>query len=114
MRQSFYNDQYGQKGKPNKSFLDRLRVPQLNTKDSLQLIENGVGRIYQVLKYIEKSGPYIEKYGPIIKEVPTMYKVMKAINELEHNKEGPTDSTEDSFDEIDKSRPKQSKPKLYI
>lgn len=85
---------------------------QLTGKNALYMLENAVGRIYQILRYIELSGPYLEKYGPIIKEMPTMYKLMKAFNELENES---TDS-ESGDTQVNKHSqyPKQSTPKLYI
>lgn len=98
--------------------LNRLQVPfinsqKINVKNSLKMLDNAVGKIYQVLRYIERSGPYIDKYGPIIKEMPTMYKLMKAFNEIEQ------DATSHSPEETpllndDLDQHKQSRPKLYI
>lgn len=85
---------------------------QLTGKNALYLLENAVGRIYQILRYIELSGPYVNKYGPIIKEMPTMYKLMKAFNELDA--ESSEDDGTPSSTENHSNLPKQSRPKLYI
>src|SRR5690625_1024374 len=92
----------------NRSIINRILPNNFKQQEPLQMLENVIGKVYQILKYIEKSGPYIEKYSPIIKEMPTMYKVMKTINELE-NKE--KESNRLNIQNKDRG---ESIPKLYI
>lgn len=88
----------------------RQNSRQLTGKNALYALENAIGRVYQVLRYIEYSGQYIDKYAPIIKEMPTMYKLMKAFNEIESN----ANNKEDTQKENIYSKEKVSTPKLYI
>lgn len=99
--------------KPKTGRLSFLNKNRLGGTNSLYLLQNAIGRIYQILRYIELSGPYIDKYGPVIKEMPTMYKLMKAINEISNE----TDDDNFEIPVLNEGKTqiiKQSTPKLYI
>lgn len=85
--------------------------------------------VQNVINVVENTAPMIEKYGPLVKNIPTMYKMMKAINSTDiHEEVKPQDDAEeqeqqklstykdesvkDSAEEVVVT--KASTPKLYI
>ena len=94
-------------------------------------LNNGIGgfakaleSLQQVLRMVETTTPLIKEYGPMIKNLPTMYRMMKAFKnfddlseDTEENKEeetilSPQDDKEDMKIPVKKSG--ISTPKLYI
>lgn len=121
---------------------------QVTSSPLKSLAAKGVGgltktldNVQNVLNVVESTAPMIQKYGPIIKNIPAMYKMMKAIHasdddendkderEVEDKKAesqdaGGTDDTDD-HDIEDESEPSKtsktikkesgvSTPKLFI
>lgn len=59
-------------------------------------ISNGIGglaktldNVQQVLKMVETTTPFIQEYGPMIKNLPSMYRMMKAFKNIDNLVEEP-------------------------
>lgn len=85
---------------------------------------DGLGKTLENVQHIanavEATAPMIEKYGPLVKKIPTMYRMMKAIQASEDEgdlQQGNRDKNvqETNSQEL-KARDKSSlpEPKLYI
>lgn len=58
----------------------------LNTNQLTSMAEQGasglsktLGNIQQILNLIQSAAPVIEEYGPMIKNLPTLYRMLKAV-----------------------------------
>lgn len=81
--------------------------------------------VQQVLNMVQSSAPFIQEYGPMIKNLPAMYRMMKAFKDIESSED---DTNQIAYKEDDVNTepvipeyqpPKtessgESKPKLYI
>lgn len=45
-------------------------------------ISNTLGNIQQILKVVETSAPMVQQYGPMIKNLPAMFRMMKAFKDI--------------------------------
>ncbi|WP_368651916.1 VrrA/YqfQ family protein [Ornithinibacillus sp. 4-3] len=119
---------------PQRNF--QAPVPQTQSKISSipNLINKGVGglskslgNIQQVLQVVDSATPLVQQYGPLVKNLPAMYRMMKAFKNIDLEEETATDvedlSTppvhEDNKDSINmvKSntvRKGNSLPRLYV
>ncbi|MFD1040039.1 VrrA/YqfQ family protein [Virgibacillus byunsanensis] len=99
---------------------------------------NTLTNIQQILNFVQKSAPIVQEYGPMVKNLPAMYRMMKAFNENDDENENEesanltessntademlesssrsveTESSDDQLQPQGKSRSGQSLPKLYI
>lgn len=92
-----------------------------------------LGNVQQVLKVIETTAPIVQEYGPMIKNLPSLYRMMKTVNELDdESKDDPpsettqaesaSNSLEEDSNRVDSQQPKtekqhlprESKPRLFI
>ncbi|WP_176330229.1 VrrA/YqfQ family protein [Oceanobacillus rekensis] len=106
-----------------------MKPSNFNTKSigssSVGGITKTLDNVQQVLNMVQSSAPFIQEYGPMIKNLPAMYRMMKAFKEIESS-EDDTKQIADS-DEKNKTEPVipeyqptktksigESKPKLYI
>lgn len=82
---------------------------------SVEDIPKTLNNIQEVAKIVQSSVPIIEKYAPIVRSIPTMYKVMKSINEVETNDETTFKKEAAHINGDNKViKSSQSKPRLYI
>ncbi|WP_010094524.1 VrrA/YqfQ family protein [Ornithinibacillus scapharcae] len=93
--------------------------------DGISKTLNGV---QQILRVVDTAAPIVKQYGPIVRNLPTMYRMVKAFKGLENNdteeKSGELESQEfesltssSSFQLAEESsveRDGQSTPKLFI
>jgi len=92
-------------------------------------IEGGITRhlerFQQVLSVVERTTPYIEEYGPFIKNLPQMYRMIKAFKSLEDDDTddiSPAQEINSEQQEVNVEEPLAqdinddglSKPKLFI
>ncbi|HLR08085.1 MAG TPA: VrrA/YqfQ family protein [Bacillota bacterium] len=81
-----------------------------------------LNNVQQVLRMIQSAAPLVEKYGPVIKNLPALYKMIKAFNEVEDSATTETPRThyteydDDQLDDIPNKdmQTGMSIPKLYI
>ncbi|MHA6251150.1 VrrA/YqfQ family protein [Oceanobacillus sp. CAU 1775] len=85
-------------------------------------LNNILGYTQQFLRVVETTSPIIQEYGPMIKNLPAMYKMVKAFKEINDETEADVEKVEDvksetTVDTVSLSNPKRdgiSLPKLYI
>ncbi|WP_174613549.1 VrrA/YqfQ family protein [Virgibacillus ihumii] len=85
-------------------------------------ITNTLTKVQQVLKTVENAAPIIQQYGPMVKNLPMMFKIMKALKEsddveiddVEEEEFAEENIEEDTFYEHEEELPGSSKPKLFI
>ena len=82
--------------------------------------------IQQLLRIVETTTPIIREYGPMIKNLPAMYRMMKAIKEIDEEEntqeERESEYKSDSSDAVNSSNQEETRgdrtglstPKLYI
>lgn len=81
--------------------------------------------VQQVLKVVQSTAPMIQEYGPIVKNIPALYRMMKAMKNVEDtDEEGETHNnqtitkesttTKEKVAEAPKKLAGQSTPKLFI
>ncbi|WP_240507984.1 YqfQ family protein [Virgibacillus indicus] len=81
--------------------------------------------VQQVLKMVESTAPIVQQYGPMVKNLPAMYRMMKAFKEMESTNDDNDDTDEGSVNDLNmesvsdnhhaiKSSDGESKPKLFI
>lgn len=84
-----------------------------------------LGNVQQVLKVVQSTAPMIQEYGPIVKNIPAMYRMMKAIKDVDSTDsetENKTNTTETQNSTIAKEvvadepikKSGESTPKLFI
>lgn len=85
-----------------------------------------LGHVQQVMQVVDSAAPVVQEYGPMVKNLPAMYRVMKAFKENDNETEGtpqPKQTTEPQFSEqqipqnegIERNQVDgESKPKLFI
>lgn len=81
-------------------------------------------RFQQVLSVVERTTPYIEEYGPFVKNLPQMYRMIKAFKSLENEDIDASPAEELNLEqtevnavepfEQDMKDDGMSKPKLFI
>lgn len=95
-------------------------------------ILGNLDRIQQILNVVERAAPMIEEYGPMVKNLPKMYRMMKAFKEIEQEdeqvkvqeeKQNPAGNSEQKKSaepvenvDVKSEKPKKgiSSPKLFI
>ena len=75
-----------------------------------EYVARALAYIQYIIRMIESSTPFFDKYGPVLQEVPKMYHLVKALNEI---KDGGTleRNNEVNNDEITYEGPP---PRLFI
>lgn len=89
-------------------------------------LSNTLTNVQQVLKVVQSASPMIQEYGPMVKNLPAMYRMIKAFKDVESSNEEDkgdqtnqtlnkksTESTEKTASELSKITGK-STPKLFI
>jgi len=73
----------------------RVRLPQNRIKPSNSIVKSGWGgltktldSVQQILNMVQSTAPFIQEYGPMLKNLPAMYRMMKAFKEFENEVEG--------------------------
>lgn len=51
-------------------------------------ISNTLANIQQVLNVVQSTAPIVQEYGPMIKNLPAMYRMMKAFKDLDKIEDG--------------------------
>lgn len=105
-------------GKNNiQSMLQRFIQPQSTTANLAGKGAGGLSQtlnnVQQVLKAVQTTTPIIQEYGPMVKNLPAMYRMMKAFKEVENtdNKTAESVSTEIRSEEsVEPTISKDSKP----
>ncbi|GGA61771.1 VrrA/YqfQ family protein [Ornithinibacillus halotolerans] len=80
--------------------------------------------VQQVLRVVDTAAPIVKQYGPLVRNLPAMYRLMKAFKSMETTEEESTSleslesltSSTESEEEIliDRTKDGQSRPKLFI
>lgn len=88
-------------GAPAKNgILQRLFQSQASPVSSLTKGAGGLSgtlnNVQNVLKMVETTTPIVQKYGPMVRNLPAMYRMMKALKEVEDE-----DENEDEIDSQD-------------
>lgn len=87
-----------------------------------------LGNIQQILNLIQSTAPIVEQYGPMVKNLPALYKMMKAINATESDEKPKKKKNErveskrkeekvrakSDVEEVRREHYKESKPVLFI
>ncbi|SHF55167.1 YqfQ-like protein [Ornithinibacillus halophilus] len=96
-------------------------------------LSNTLNNVQQVLRVIDNTAPMVKQYGPMVRNLPMMFKMIKAFKDLESS-DGESDKSYNESSNIDdlfassessaeievKDKPQkrsnngQSTPKLYI
>lgn len=66
----------------NQSLLRPDKISSFATKGADGLSKT-LGNVQQVLKVIQTTAPIVQQYGPMIKNLPALYRMMKAVNEID-------------------------------
>lgn len=100
------------------------KVQSFLSPERIGTITNTLTKAQQVLKAVENAAPIIQQYGPMVKNLPAMFKVMKALKESDDaeidDDEYEYESTDedlqekDAFYEQKEEIPGSSQPKLFI
>lgn len=85
---------------------------------SLASLQKWTGTAQQFIKTANQYMPYVQQYGPMVKNLPAMWKLYKAFNELDTG-EGKDQKTAEqtklqTAQDKQPVRPSESIPKLYI
>lgn len=83
--------------------------------------------VQQVLRVVDTATPLVKQYGPLVRNLPAMYRMMKAFNSMESTdaaeesnelesleRESISTNTIDEESPVRRSREGQSTPKLFI
>ena len=82
-----------------------------------------LGHVQNVMQVVQSAAPVVEQYGPMVKNIPAMYRMMKAFKEADgegDTSEQPTQQVESnvSTHQTEPAQsydlPGESKPKLFI
>lgn len=128
---NFTNHSHHQTSGPRTGRPDRFtRVAQpVNAKTPKQSVPSGIqghlDRLQQILTVVERTSPYIEEYGPLVRNLPQMYRMIKAFKSFEfedetsqpkENNEEETHNNEQLNEDIKEGTDDKglSKPKLFI
>lgn len=89
-------------------------------------ISKTLSNVDQVIKVVRSATPIVQEYGPMVKNLPAMYRMVKAFSQIEDDHDDQTDqkievevSTDDSIKKETVSTqkdqfPRKSTPRLYI
>lgn len=85
-------------------------------------ISKTLSNVDQVIKVVRSATPIVQEYGPMVKNLPAMYRMVKAFSQVEDSSENKTDSStsnqkdpKDSIDEQETTSFRgKSTPRIYI
>src|SRR5690625_3811042 len=93
--------------KPNNilSFIQQFSPPNSSSITSLATkgasgLSNTLNNVQQVLRLVETAAPLIQQYGPVGKNLPAMYKMVKAMKDISNEEDDDHESTEEEVEEI--------------
>lgn len=69
-----------------------------NIGKGLNSFQKGLGNLQQVLRLIETTTPFIQEYGPMIKNLPAMYRMMKALKNIDQLSDESNEESENKTD----------------
>lgn len=76
-------------------------------------INQFLGRTEQVIKTAQQIKPVVEQYGPVVKNLPSMFKVLRAFNE--HTpEESQNEKPKQAVQRKKREEKGISRPKLYV
>lgn len=71
-------------------------------------LSNTLNNVQQVLKVVQSAAPIVQQYGPVIKNLPTMYRMYKAMKNID-NEDEPSDHEQTNEQLVEESiAPKQN------
>lgn len=117
------NSPFNQEPQPNPNNMMNRIIPAYKVQNFLSperigTITNTLTKVQQVLKAVENAAPIVQQYGPMVKNLPTMFKIIKALKEsddvADDEENTDDDIQEDFFDEDDQKSSGSSTPKLFI
>ncbi|WP_042223640.1 VrrA/YqfQ family protein [Oceanobacillus manasiensis] len=105
---------------PSRQGLPSLLGKFTNQQASAGLINKGVGglsstlnNVQQVLKVVQSTAPIVQEYGPMVKNLPSMYRMMKAFKDLEaedkKSDDKPIESKDNKYEKEQVSKSQSSK-----
>jgi len=125
----------GERQFPAKNIMQQLTNPTPQTKAMISKGADGLAKtltnVQKILKVVDTAAPIIKQYGPMIKNLPAMYKMMKALKDIESTDDETDNDKIEEADKDDKTETSKteekaekiiekqddsgySKPKLYI
>ncbi|GFZ76371.1 hypothetical protein GCM10010978_17600 [Compostibacillus humi] len=115
-------------GAPRHPFPHRS-VPAARTNSLTNIADKGITglsktltNVQQILNVVQTTAPIIQEYGPMVKNLPAMYRMMKAFKEIqamdggeeEEKKEKAEHKVKETEQTTSRQRTGVSKPKLFI
>lgn len=111
-----------------RQFLSPHVSQSLLSPERISGISQKLSNVQQVLNVVQQAAPLVQQYGPMVRNLPMLFKLMKAVNEndsetdqnqLENEQETVTSNTseeENYMDEMNMAAMKsgESTPKLFI
>lgn len=89
---------YNQEKQGTNSLIDRFNRAKPNLISMTNKGVNGISKTLtntqQILKVVETTAPIVQQYGPVIKNLPMIFKMLKAFNESEASDESQVDLQE--------------------
>lgn len=97
-------------------------MKQLTNPDTINRGVNGLSRTLgsaeQVIKVVQSTTPYIEEYAPVVKNLPAMFRLVRAFNKIskmdDSSSDNPINNQEHSNHMNDQYSQDVSKPTLFI
>lgn len=77
-------------------------------------INQFLGRTEQVIKTAQQIKPVVEQYGPVVKNLPSMFKVLRAFNEHTPEQSSPAEKPKQAAQNKKSEEKGISRPKLYV
>ncbi|GAA0611286.1 hypothetical protein GCM10009001_30660 [Virgibacillus siamensis] len=95
------------------------KIQSFLSPERIGTITNTLTKVQQVLKTVENAAPIIQQYGPMVKNLPMMFKIMKALKEndgteVDEDESMAENMEEESFHEDEAEFTGSSQPKLFI
>ncbi|TRM12523.1 hypothetical protein FH966_12900 [Lentibacillus cibarius] len=91
------------------SGIQQLLTPQntqrLLSPERISNFSHKLSSLQQILKTVQSAAPMIQQYGPMLKNLPTMFQLMKALNDSEEEDTEKLDTTESLSEGEDNSLP---------
>lgn len=94
---------------------------QFNSRSKVDRISSSLETFQQALGVIHSTTPFIEKYGPMIQKIPTMYRIYRAIKQVDNpntkistTKENTHTNTSEGFNQMNMQIGSYPLPTLYI
>lgn len=108
----YYGDRHNYPSYGNNNDTIQQKLPYY-AKQAGEYIVRGLLYIQSILEMLIKSEPYIHQYGPFIKELPNIYKLMKAFQE-----ENKTEENEPQESVTEEQKPEEeiatNRPILFV